>query len=207
MPRRRRRHLLFFCTQSTLTRQCGCNQSEAGRSNKGARRAPYGIKIGAAPTAPPRSSAFSTAIRVSRSLKYRSILRTAPFWLALLALLVMALKTSPNNQIYHGADKLYHWFGFATLTFTAHLAYPRIKLSSLLIWILIGATSIELLQALSPTRTASLADMTVNIIGVLTGLGATQLVPKKYTSDPPAGRRRKRRSHSRSQSGLEERPR
>lgn len=140
-------------------------------------------------------------------MKYRRILRTAPFWLALLALMVMALKTSPNNQIYYGADKLYHWFGFAVLTFTAHLAYPRIKLSSLLIWTLIGATSIELLQALSPSRTASLADMTVNLVGVLTGLGATQLVPKNYTSAPPARRRKKRRSHSKSQDGLEERSR
>src|SRR5690606_41465677 len=99
----------------------------------------------------------------------------APFWLALLVLLVMALKTSPNNQFYQGADKLYHWIGFATLTFTAHLAFPRVKLVLLLICILIGATSIELLQALSPSRSASLCDMSLYNVGVLTFLGSAQL--------------------------------
>jgi len=131
----------------------------------------------------------------------------APFWLALLVLLVMALKTSPNNQFYQGADKLYHWIGFATLTFTAHLAFPRVKLGLLLICILIGATSIELLQALSPSRTASLGDMTVNIVGVLTGLGATQLIRKPLRSAPPDRRRshkRKRRSHNRRWEDLDE---
>ncbi|WP_376745935.1 VanZ family protein [Stutzerimonas nitrititolerans] len=123
----------------------------------------------------------------------------APFWLALMVLLVMALKSSPNNQFYQGADKLYHWIGFATLTFTAHLAFPRVKLSLLFICILIGATSIELLQALSPSRTASLGDMTVNIVGVLTGLGATQLIQKPLRPAPPdrrRSRRKKRRSPS-----------
>lgn len=127
--------------------------------------------------------------------------------MALLVLLVMALKSSPANQVYLGADKLYHWFGFATLTFTAHLAFPRAKLGSLFIWTLIGAASIELLQALSPSRTASMADMTVNIVGVLTGLGATQLMQKNHPSGSTARRRKKRRAHSRRHSAYDKEPR
>ena len=137
-------------------------------------------------------------------MKYRSSLRTVPFWVALLVLLVMALKASPNSQFYQGADKLYHWFGFATLTFTAHLAFPRVKLGSLLMWTLIGAAAIELLQSLSPFRTASLGDMTVNIVGVLTGLGATQLLQQNRRPAPQMDRRKKRRSQRTRQRVYEE---
>jgi len=139
-------------------------------------------------------------------LKHRSILRALPFWLALLALLVMALQTSPTRQVYLGADKLYHWIGFATLTFTAHLAFPRIKLGSLLVWTLIGAASIELLQTLSPSRTASLGDMTVNIVGVLTGLGATQLMQKDRGPDATSRRRKKRRPQRKRHEGQQRDP-
>lgn len=125
------------------------------------------------------------------TLKYQRILRAAPFWLALLALLVLALKSSPNGQLYQGADKLYHWFGFAVLTFSAHLAFPRVKPGTLLVWTLIGAASIELLQGLSAYRTPSLGDMTVNVVGVLTGLGAMQLLQNGRQPAPHA------RSHSR----------
>lgn len=135
------------------------------------------------------------------TVKYRSILRTAPFWLATLTLLFLALKSSPTTQLYQGADKLYHWFGFAVLTFSAHLAFPRVRPGTLLVWTLIGAASIELLQGLAPYRTPSLGDMTVNVVGVLTGLGAAQLLPDRSRSEvyarasSPA--RRKRRTRSR----------
>lgn len=122
-------------------------------------------------------------------MKYRQARRMVPFGLALLFLTVMALKDSPNSQLYLGADKLYHWIGFSVLTYTAHVALPRVRLGSLFIWILIGAASIELLQALSPSRTPSLADMTVNIIGIMTGLGATQLFQTKHLQ--PSRRRRR----------------
>jgi len=116
----------------------------------------------------------------------------------------MALKASPNSQFYQGADKLYHWFGFATLTFTAHLAFPRVKLGSLLMWTLIGAAAIELLQSLSPSRTASLGDMTVNIVGVLTGLGATQLL--QHNRRPAQIDRRKKRRSQRTRQRFYEEP-
>ena len=119
----------------------------------------------------------------------------------MLALLFLALKSTPNNQLYQGADKLYHWLGFAVLTFSAHLAFPRVRPGTLLVWTLIGAASIELLQGLAPYRTPSLGDMTVNVVGVLTGLGGAQLLQGRHPSAEPMRPRthstRKRRSRSR----------
>jgi len=117
----------------------------------------------------------------------------------LLSLTFLALKDSPTSELYLGADKLYHWIGFSVLTYTAHLAFPRVRLGSLFVWILIGGASIELLQALSPSRTPSLADLTINVVGILTGLGATQLkqADNQVTSSRgqrrSSGRRRRRR--------------
>ena len=119
----------------------------------------------------------------------------------MLALLFLALKSTPNTQLYQGADKLYHWLGFAVLTFSAHLAFPRFRPGTLLVWTLIGAASIELLQGLAPYRTPSLGDMTVNVVGVLTGLGGAQLLKNHQPSAAPMRSRthstRKRRSRSR----------
>lgn len=126
-------------------------------------------------------------------MHYRQTSRIAIFSLALLSLAVLALKDSPTSELYVGADKLYHWIGFSVLTYTAHLAFPRVRLGSLFVWILIGGASIELLQALSPSRTPSLADLTINIVGILTGLGATQL----KQADQKTSSRRQRRSSGR----------
>jgi VanZ family protein len=115
-------------------------------------------------------------------MKYRQAMRSIPFWLALLTLSIMALKSTPTGQLYDGADKLYHWLGFSILIFTAHLAFPRVRLLSLCIGAVLGAGAIELLQLLSVDRTASLDDMTVNLVGIITGLGLTTLLPKQ----PPA---------------------
>lgn len=120
-------------------------------------------------------------------MKYRQAIRSTPFWLALLTLLIMGLKSSPTGQLYSGADKLYHWLGFATLIFTAHLAFPRIKLTTLCIGAVLCAASVELLQLLSVDREASLDDMIVNLVGILTGLGAAKLLPKQ--AEPPQRRR------------------
>lgn len=131
-------------------------------------------------------------------MKYRQAIRSTPFWLALLTLSVMALKSSPTGQLYDGADKLYHWLGFTILIFTAHIAFPRVSLLTLCIGAVLGAASIELLQTLSVDRTASLDDMTVNLVGILTGLGATKLLPKQpqapqHRRHEGAPRKRRRR--------------
>lgn len=141
-------------------------------------------------------------------MKYRQAIRSAPFWLALLTLLVMGLKSSPTGQLYDGADKLYHWLGFGTLIFTAHLAFPRMKLTALSISAVLCAVSIELLQLLSVDREASLDDMIVNLVGILTGLGATRLLPQQ--AEPPQRHRqegvtrKRRRRRAETERPLEE---
>lgn len=124
-------------------------------------------------------------------MQYQQARRMAGFGLAVLFLGFMALKDSPNSQFYQGADKLYHWVGFSVLTYLAYMAFPKARAGSLFVWILVGAASIELLQALTPSRSPSLADMTVNIVGIMTGLGATQLTQRSYRK--PATRRRSSR--------------
>lgn len=116
-------------------------------------------------------------------MRYRQTIRTLPFWLALLTLAILALKSSPTGQLYDGADKLYHWLGLTILMFTAHIAFPRVKLMTLCICAVLGAASIELLQMLSSDRTASMDDMVVNLVGIVTGLGATKLLPNQ--AEPP----------------------
>ncbi len=115
----------------------------------------------------------------------------AIFGLAVLIIGFMALKASPTTQLYDGADKLYHWAAFSALAYLGYLAFPKARIGSLFVWILVGAASIELLQALSPSRSPSLADMTVNIVGIMTGLGATQLTQKTHRQ--PLKRRRSSR--------------
>lgn len=139
-------------------------------------------------------------------MQYQQARRMAIFGLAVLFLGFMALKDSPNSQFYQGADKLYHWAGFSVLTYMAYLAFPRVRVGSLFVWILVGAASIELLQALTPSRSPSLADMTVNIVGIMTGLAATQLTQRAH-QEPPMRRRSSRRikrrtSHSCSENAM-----
>ena len=138
-------------------------------------------------------------------MKYRRALRMAPFWIALIVLITMATKSSPNNQLYLGADKLYHWIGFAVLTFSAHIAFPRLPLGALMLCMLGGAAAIELIQAFSPSRTPSLSDMTANLIGVLTGMGATQLERAKRSPEQ-GSRRRSSKRHRRHRSSEDRSP-
>lgn len=138
-------------------------------------------------------------------MTYRKLVASTTFWVALTILIFMALKSSPNSQLFPGADKFYHWLGFSILVFTAHIAFPKAPLRSLFIWTLIGAAAIEVLQSMTPGRTASLADMTVNIIGVLTGLTAIHLYgdavgkPAQWREAP---RKRRRRRHRRTTNGV-----
>lgn len=123
-------------------------------------------------------------------MKTSQLRRLVPFIAAVLFMASMALSETPAMQFYDGADKLYHWIGFSFVSFAAHIAFPRVKLNALFLWILIGSASIELLQALSPSRTPSLADLIMNIVGIMTGLAAATLRP----AEQPEKRRRRRQT-------------
>ncbi|WP_434456208.1 hypothetical protein JQR85_11390 [Stutzerimonas urumqiensis] len=135
-------------------------------------------------------------------MKYRINPWRFAFWIAVISILYLGIKSTPNTQLFSGADKFYHWLAFTVLTVTAHYAYPRLPLPLLCLTIIAGSAGIELLQTLSPDRTTSLADLTVNIVGVLSGLAITQLLsgdqdhPRGHTKPSRRKKRHKRRRHS-----------
>ena len=136
-------------------------------------------------------------------MQFQQARRMATFGVAVLFLGFMALKDSPNIQLYQGADKLYHLAGFSVLSYMACVAFPKARLGALFVWILMGAASIELLQALTPSRSPSLADMTVNIVGIMIGLGASQLTRGSYR-EPPKRKRSSRGTRRRTGKGYSE---
>jgi len=102
-------------------------------------------------------------------------IRTLPFVVVLAVILFAGLKPDPVPQLFSQQDKLHHMLGFAALVFTLRLAFPRWPVSALFGASLAAALLIELGQGLQPQRTASLADMLANTLGVLLGWGCSQL--------------------------------
>lgn len=103
------------------------------------------------------------------------------FCAVLLAILLAGLRSDPVPEAFENQDKLHHWAGFACLTFSAWLAFPRTSL----LWLLLGplgiSVGIELVQGLEPLRTASWGDMLANVLGVLSGILAVLVIPKRWS--------------------------
>lgn len=91
--------------------------------------------------------------------------------LILLVLCYAGLRSAPVPQVFDGEDKMHHWAGFACLTLSAYLAFPRPRLFWLLLWPLLGSMAIELGQTFLPLRSASWGDMLANALGVASGMG------------------------------------
>lgn len=94
----------------------------------------------------------------------------------LAVILFTGLKPEPVPQLFSQQDKLHHMLGFAALAFSLRLAFPRWRIGGLVCVSLAAALLIELGQGLQPQRTASLTDMLANTLGVLIGLGCSQLL-------------------------------
>jgi len=99
----------------------------------------------------------------------RKSLARLPFVVALSTLLAAALASTPLPEPIDHADKLYHWFGFTVLTLCAQVAFPRAALMTVLALVLGIGASIELTQALLPTRIGSWKDMLANLAGAASG--------------------------------------
>jgi len=98
-----------------------------------------------------------------------------PFTAVLAVILFSGLKPEPVPQMFEQQDKLHHLLGFAALMFTLRLAFPRWRLFWAVLASLSAALAIEIAQGLQPHRTASVADMLANTLGVLLGWGCAQL--------------------------------
>ena len=103
------------------------------------------------------------------------------FCLVLLVILLAGLRSDPVPEAFDNQDKLHHWAGFACLTLSAWLAFPRASLPWLFLWPFLISVGIELGQELLPLRTASWADIVANVLGVLSGM-ACVLVLRRYWS-------------------------
>lgn len=103
-------------------------------------------------------------------------IRTLPFVAVLAVILFAGLKPDPVPQLFSQQDKLHHMLGFAALAFSLRLAFPRLPLGWLVGASFAAALLIEFGQGLLPQRTASLADMLANALGVSLGLGCSQLL-------------------------------
>ncbi|MNG13730.1 VanZ like family protein [compost metagenome] len=103
------------------------------------------------------------------------------FCAVLLVILLAGLRSDPVPEAFNNQDKLHHWAGFACLTVSAWLAFPRTRLPWLFLWPFLVSVGVELGQELLPLRTASLADILANVVGVLSGIGCT-LVLRRFWS-------------------------
>ncbi|WP_300544030.1 VanZ family protein [Maricaulis sp.] len=76
-----------------------------------------------------------------------------------------------------GSDKLEHLAAFAVLTVLAHIAWPGVSRWFTVPILVLYGIGIELAQAsLTVGRTASLADLGADTLGILVGLGLLSLV-------------------------------
>lgn len=90
--------------------------------------------------------------------------------------LVMALlPLRVGSQWFDHADKVMHAGTFAALTIMALLGWPRRRLTVVGCLAAYGA-AIELLQGLTPTRTASSLDLVADVLGIGVGMMFTRWV-------------------------------
>jgi VanZ family protein len=91
------------------------------------------------------------------------------FFAALAIILGLALFPSEQLPTVPQWDKGNHALAFATLSVLARLAYPQ-RLVTAHLGLFGFGLCIELLQALTPARTADWRDVTANTVGLLLGV-------------------------------------
>lgn len=89
------------------------------------------------------------------------------FWFAVAAILYFTLR--PVTIIVPGSDKTQHAISFGTLMFLAAFAYPRARVSSLVIGLSALGAGIELIQPFFG-RSDDIRDWVADTIGILIAL-------------------------------------
>lgn len=95
-------------------------------------------------------------------------LRRWAFWLCLLAVLTLALLPPSRYVPTTVWDKANHVFAFAVLGVLGCAAY-RARTAKVLLGLLAYGAAIEVLQALTPYRSAEAADVVADAVGLLLG--------------------------------------
>jgi len=96
------------------------------------------------------------------------------FWAAALGILALSLLPSATPMPTTGWDKTNHLLGFATLAALARFGYPGPAWPRLLALVAYGAL-IEVLQSMTPDRSAEWVDLAADSIGILIGWSAAWL--------------------------------
>lgn len=96
------------------------------------------------------------------------------FWLALIAITLLALSPRPPAVADLGWDKLNHLAAFALLGLLARLAWPAQRLARWLLGLLVYGGLLEIAQGLTPNRQAEWADLLADALGLLVALALAQ---------------------------------
>ena len=96
------------------------------------------------------------------------------FFTCALAVLVLALIPSPPPMITTGWDKSNHLLAFAVMAWLGCKAFPQRVAYTLLALLAYGAL-IEILQSLTPTRSAEWLDLFADSLGIVVGWGVVRL--------------------------------
>ena len=110
-----------------------------------------------------------------RTILSQSVARTL-FWAMCLVVLVGALAPqSETPQLFALADKVLHAAAFAALALVGLWAYPRYPLIVCVLLIALGGL-IEVFQGYTSSRSQEWADFYADIVGVILGFLAYQLI-------------------------------
>jgi VanZ family protein len=90
------------------------------------------------------------------------------FWVLLIVVLALALMPNTDNLPTTGWDKANHLLAFITLCILGLLAYPKHTVAVLLGLLLYGGL-IEVLQSFTPNRSAEVADLVTDGLGLVVG--------------------------------------
>lgn len=105
----------------------------------------------------------------SRLMRWRILLA-----MALLAILVLSLMPPSSGLPTTGWDKSNHMLGFGTLGFLGIRSWPKRAVMVLAALLAYGGL-IEILQSLTPYRSAEWADLLADGVGLLLGLGMARM--------------------------------
>ncbi len=103
--------------------------------------------------------------RLSSRRRWQVVFAACSIGLLVLALAPMELK---EERTFAHSDKVAHVVAFACLGFAARRGWPS-RLPAIMAGLLAYGAAIEILQSLMPLRSASLADLAADVVGILAG--------------------------------------
>jgi VanZ family protein len=103
-------------------------------------------------------------------------------WIGVAALFYLSLIPMPHQmeELPVWSDKIYHGFAYGWLMWWLSRGYARAYWLRIAVMLVCVGITIELLQSLTPYRTASVFDELANIMGVCLGYLVTSFTPAGF---------------------------